>query len=135
MNEQTKKRGRPRIAAKPLSNAERTRRRRARLRADGTTTHTINLSPEVAQGLEEWAKLMERQKSPDDMIGVSALFATDKLLLEPGKRELLKAFSDPKAKPLDRFVALVSAIGVQAMQNAINQEIGAQGQQTSRRRR
>ena len=105
------------------------------MRADGTTTHTIYLSPEAVAGLEEWAKLMGRQKNADDMIGVSALFATDKLLLEPGKRELIKTFSDPKAKPLDRLVALVSAVGVQAMQDTIGQEISMTSKQASRRGR
>lgn len=116
-----KQRGRPRTATQPLTSAERSRRHRERLKAQGTTSHTIKLSPEV---IEEWARLIDQQRTVEGMIEATVGFGFNKLL-EPGKQEMLAAFADPNNKPIGRFLALVGAMGVQAVQNQINEEIKA----------
>lgn len=122
MTSQAQGRGRPRMETFPLTSTERARRRRERLKAQGATSHVVNLSPEVMHGLEEWARLIDQQKTVDDMVEVTVGIGIHKLL-EPGKQELLAAFADPNNKPVGRLLALLGALGAQAMQDQINREI------------
>lgn len=115
-------RGRPRTGVQPLTSAERTRRRRERLRVEGTVSQTVNLTPEMLEGLEEWARLMNQQKSTEEMIEATVGFGVNKML-EPGKQEMLAAFADPNTKPVGRLLALLGAMGVQALQTQIENEI------------
>lgn len=124
MNDRPSNRGRPRTGPQPLTSAERTRRRRERLRAEGTVSQVVNLSPEMLEGLEQWAKLVDQQKNVEDMIEVTVGFGINRLM-EPGKQELLAAFADPNNKPVGRLLALLGAMGVQAVQNEIEKEIKA----------
>lgn len=118
-----KKPGRPRTEAVPLTNSERSRRRRERLRAQGAKSQTITLTPEMMRGLEEWAALIDQQKTVEEMVEVT-LGISLVHLMEPGKKELMEAFVDPQNKPAGRILALLGAVGLQAMQNQINRELG-----------
>lgn len=123
-NQGPKSRGRPRTAAQPMTSAERSRRHRDRMKAHGLTNHTVSLSPEVVHGLEQWAELINQQKSVEDMIEATVGFGINRML-EPGKQEMLAAFADPNNKPVGRLLALLGAMGVQAVQNEIEKEMRA----------
>ncbi|MCC2636492.1 MAG: hypothetical protein K0Q68_211 [Moraxellaceae bacterium] len=123
-NPAPKSRGRPRTAAQPMTSAERSRRHRERMKAHGATSHTVSLSPEVMQGLEQWVEVIDRQKSVEDMIEATVGFGINRML-EPGKQEMLAAFADPNNKPVGRLLALLGAMGVQSVQNEIEKELKA----------
>lgn len=107
--------GRPRLEDRPLTNAERSRRRRQRMRAHGVKVQSVTITPELEQGLLEVLSLLDPKKSADE--NIAAIF--DQMCLEPTKKALVQAFADPNEKPLARLIALAGAFGLEAAQQEL----------------
>lgn len=107
--------GRPRLEEHPLTNAERSRRRRQRMRAQGVKVQSVTITPELEQGLLQVLNLLDTKKSADENIAT----ILDQMCLEPTKNALVQAFSDPNEKPLSRLIALAGAFGLEAAQQKL----------------
>lgn len=107
--------GRPRLEDQPLSNAERSRRRRQRMRAQGAKVQSVTITPELEQGLLAVLNLLDTKKSADENIAT----ILDQMCLEPTKKALVQAFTDPNEKPLARLIALAGAFGLEAAQKEL----------------